>query len=164
MPALLMAGACSRETAPSGSTPAASSGAAAPKVGLGTVMVEVAHRFETAGRAANANRFALADFEVGELKELFETDVPSAELPKEGPTSHIPAMAKAFLEGSAPELKKAAAQGNRAAFAAAFQHAASVCNACHQTAAKGFIVVPSEPGKAVPDLEPLPAPSATSYP
>jgi hypothetical protein len=164
MSALTMAGACSRETAPSGSTAATSSSAVAAKVGLGTVMVEVAHRFETAGRAANANRFALADFEIGELEELFETDVPGAELPKEGPTAHIPAMAKAFLDGNVPELKKAAAAGDRTAFAAAFQHAASVCNACHQAAAKGFIVVPSEPGKAVPDLDPLPAPSATSHP
>jgi mono/diheme cytochrome c family protein len=134
------------------------SSAAARKVGLGTVMVQVAQRFEVAGRAAKANRFALADFEAGEIGELFEIDVPGAELPKEGPTAHIPAMAKAFLEGNVPELKKAAAAGDRAAFAAAFQRAASVCNGCHQAAAKGFIVVPSEPGEAVPDLDPLPAP------
>lgn len=166
LPALLLSG-CSREIPPSpaSSTAPASSSAAAPKVGLGTVMVQVAQRFEVAGRAANANRFALAAFEAGEIEELFETDVPGAELPKEGPTAHIPAMAKAFLADNAPELKKAAAAGDRAAFAVAFHNAASVCNGCHQAAAKGFIVVPSEPGKAVPDLDPLPAaaPSATSH-
>ena len=60
-------------------------------------MVQVGRRFELAGRAAVANRFELAAFEAGELGELFENDVPRASLPKEGPTTQIPAMAKAFL-------------------------------------------------------------------
>jgi cytochrome c553 len=123
-------------------------------------MVQVARRFEITGRAANANRFELAEFETGEIGELFETDVPNAELPKEGPTAQIPAMAKAFLEGAVPELKKAAAAKDGAAFASAFQRAASLCNACHLASAKGFVQVPSEPGKSVPDLDPLPAPTA----
>jgi hypothetical protein len=153
----LLLGSCSRE-------PAASSSAGGPKPRLGNVMVEVARRFETAGRAANANRFELAEFEVGEIEELFEDDVPNAELPKEGPTAHIPAVAKGFLEANLPELKKAAAAKDHEAFAAAFLRAASICNACHQAAAKGFIQVPSEPGKAVPDLGPLPASSAKTQP
>jgi hypothetical protein len=132
--------------------------AAGPHASLGNVMAEVGRRFEIAGRAAKANRFELAEYEAGEIEELFETDVPSAKMPKEGPTAHIPAMAKAFLESNAPELRKAAASGDRAAFAAAFQRAAVACNACHQASAKGFIQVPSEPGKGVPDLDPLPAP------
>lgn len=98
----LLVGGCSREQASSSST-------AAPKPRLGNVMVEVARRFEIAGRAMNANRFELAEFEVGEIEELFEDDVPNAELPKEGPTAHIPAVAKGFLEANVPELKRAAA-------------------------------------------------------
>lgn len=121
---------------------------------LGNVMVQVAQRFEIAGRAAKANRFELAEFEAGELKELFETDVARAELPKEGPTAHIPAMAKTFLEVNAPDLRSAAATRDPTAFAAAFQRAASACNACHRASAKAFIQVPSEPGKTVPDLDP----------
>jgi hypothetical protein len=130
--------------------------AAAP--GLGEVMVQVARRFEVAGRAASANRFELAAFEADELGELFENDVPRARLPKEGPTAQIPAMAKAFLESIPPELTRAAATKNQAAFAAAFQHAAAMCNACHVSAAKGFIQVPSVPGQSVPALDPLPPP------
>jgi mono/diheme cytochrome c family protein len=126
--------------------------------GLGEVMVQVGRRFEVAGRAASANRFELAAFEVGELAELFENDVPGASLPKEGPSAQIPALAKAFLDTIPPELSKAAATKDRAAFAAAFQHAAATCNACHQSAAKGFIEVPSIPGRGVPVLDPLPAP------
>jgi hypothetical protein len=134
-----------------------SSAAPAARQSLGNVMAEVARRFEIAGRAANANRYELAEFEVGELEELFESDVPNAELPKEGPTAHIPAVAKAFLQTNAPELKKAAASRDRAAFALAFQHTAAACNACHKASDKAFLQVPSEPGKTVPDLDPLPA-------
>jgi hypothetical protein len=154
---------CSRGSAPSSATEVPSSTASAPRESLGNVMVQVARRFEIAGRAANANRFELAEFEAGEIEELFEADVPGAELPKEGPTAHIPAMAKAFLAANAPELRRAASANDHAAFAEAFQHAASACNACHQASAKGFIQVPSEPGKGVPDLDPQPAPSAAPH-
>lgn len=128
------------------------------KPSLGDVMVQVARRFEIAGRAASANRFELAEFEAGEIQELFETDVPGAELPKEGPTAQIPAMAKAFLATSAPELKEAAASKDRAAVATAFQNVAGACNACHKASGKAFIQVPSEMGKAVPDVDPVPVP------
>ncbi len=147
--------ACYEGGSPGRASPASSSQAAAPRQSLGNVMAEVARRFEIAGRASIANRYELAEFEAGEIEELFENDVPSAELPKEGPTAHIPVMAKAFLETNAPELKKAAATKNQATFATAFERAATVCNACHQASAKGFIQVPSVPGKGVPDLEPL---------
>jgi cytochrome c553 len=128
---------------------------------LGEVMVQVARRFEVAGRAASANRFELAAFEAGELGELFENEVPRASLPKEGPTAQIHALAKAFREVIPPELTKAAAAKDRAAFALAFQHAAGMCNACHESAAKGFIQVPSVPGQSVPLLDPLPPPSVS---
>jgi hypothetical protein len=159
----LIAGSCDRPSPLAGPAPGVSSGVGPPRESLGNVMAEVARRFELAGRAATANRFELAEFEAGEIAELFETDVPNAELPKEGPTAHIPAMAKSFLLANAPELKRAAATKDRAAFATAFQNAASVCNACHQAAAKGFIQVPSEPGKSVPDLDPMPASPATPH-
>jgi hypothetical protein len=158
--AFALAGACSKtSTAPtSRETEAKSAEQHADTPGLGEVMVQVGRRFETAGRAAAANRFELAAFEVGELEELFENDVPRATLPKEGPTAQIPAMAKAFLEAIPPELTLAASSRDRAAFAAAFRHAAAVCNACHVAATKGFIQVPSVPGQSVPVLDPLPAP------
>lgn len=126
---------------------------------LGNVMVQIARRFEIAGRAAVANRFELAEFEAGEIEEAFGDDVPQATLPKEGPTAHIPAMAKAFLTTNAPELKKAAAAKDPKAFEAAFQRMSAACNGCHQASAKGYIQVPSVPGKSVPDLDPLPPPA-----
>jgi hypothetical protein len=159
---LLVVSACSRSNPPPPSG-AATSALAPPDdhaPGLGEVMLQVAHRFEYAGRAATANRWELASFEVGELEELFENDVPHASLPKEGPTAQIPGLAKTFLQTIPPELEKAAAAKDRIAFAAAFQHASAMCNACHQSAEKGFIQVPSVPGQSVPVLDPLPAPSS----
>jgi cytochrome c553 len=140
--------ACSREPPP------------APRPSLGNVMVQVARRFELAGRAAQAGRFELAEFEAGEIEETFENDVPGAELPKEGPTAQIPPLAKLFLQTNAPELREAAAKKDRPAFDVAFQHAAAACNGCHEASAKGFIHIPSEPGRPVPDVEALPASSA----
>jgi hypothetical protein len=159
---LLVLPACSKGSPPPPSG-AATSALAAPgdrAPGLGEVMLQVAHRFEYAGRAAAANRWELASFEVGELEELFENDVPRASLPKEGPTAQIPGLAKTFLQTMVPELGKAAAAGDHVAFAAAFQRASAMCNACHQSAEKGFIEVPSVPGQPVPVLDPLPAPAS----
>jgi cytochrome c553 len=123
-------------------------------------MAQAARRFEVAGKAAVANRYELAEFEASEITELFETDVLAARLPKEGPTAHIPAMAKAFVESNATQLRKAAAARDSKAFADAFASAAAACNACHLASQKGFIQVPSVPGKSVPDLDPTPSSSA----
>jgi len=158
--ALMLSASCSKmQASPPSGDKETSPAEQAP--GLGEVMVQVARRFEVAGRAAAANRFELAAFEAGELGELFENDVPRASLPKEGPTAQIPALAKAFLESIPPELTRAAASKDQVAFATAFQHAAAMCNACHMSAAKGFIQVPSVPGQSVPVLDPLPAPSGS---
>lgn len=124
--------------------------------GLGEVMVQVGARFELAGRAAVANRFELADFEAGELEELFEDDIPRAALPKEGPTAHIPAMAREFAQQAPPMLERAAAKRDRAAFADAFRLTAAMCNGCHQASAKAFIEIPSVPGSRVPVVDPIP--------
>ena len=142
----LLCASCSRQMAPPPE---------AARESLGNVMTEVARRFELAGRAAAANRFELAEFEAGEIEELFESDVPHAELPKEGPTAHIPAMAKTFLDVSASDLKKGAASHDVKTFAAAFERTATACNGCHQASAKGFIQVPTVPGHAVPDVDPV---------
>jgi cytochrome c553 len=154
---VMMTGSCSRT--PSGDSVAGANGQGmAPS--LGEVMVQVGRRFEVAGRAAAAGRFELANFEIGELEELFQNDVPRASFPKEGPTAHIRSVADAFLRSAPPELKKAAAASDPAAFAQAFQRAAAMCNACHQASAKAFIQVPFVPGRSVPELDPLPSPSA----
>ena len=127
-------------------------------------MAEVGRRFELTGRAASANRFELAEFEIGELGELFEGDLPRAEPPKEGPSAHLPGLAQAFVQTELPALAQAAKARDASAFAQAFQRASGACNGCHKASAKGFIEIPSRPGAAVPNVEPLPAPPASASP
>lgn len=133
--------------------------------GLGDVMVDVGRRFEVLGRAAAANRYELAAYEADELGEIFQNDVPRASLPKEGPTAQIPALAKQFLASAQPALLKAAQARDPVAFASAYADAAGQCNACHQSAEKGFIQVPATPGMGVPVLAPVPyVPPASAQP
>jgi hypothetical protein len=151
-PTLLAPGACVAHVDP----------AAVARTGLGTVMADVGKRFELSGRAAVANRFELAEFDAGEIGEFFETDVPAAELPKEGPTAHIPGMSKAFLTTNAPDLQKAAASKDRKTFDAAFQRAAAACNGCHAASAQGFIQISAVAGRPVPEVD-LVAPTEAAH-
>ena len=153
---LMVLASCSRPTPTSQLTTDA--GPQADARGWGSVMVEVGHRFEVAGRAASAKRFELAAFEVDEMQELFENDLPRAELPKEGPTTSLLATADAFAKTHPAALIKAANAKDARAFADAFQSASAMCNACHQASGHAFIQIPSVPGKSVPDLDPVVAP------
>ena len=151
--------ACSRPGPSPSEAREAPSADQADRPDLGVVMVDVGRRFETMGRAFTANRFELATFEASELAEVFTDDVPRAAPPKEGPTAQIPAMAKAFLDTVPPDLERAIASKDKATFAAAFERAAALCNACHTSAQKAFIQVPTVPGQSVPSLDPLPPPA-----
>src|SRR5260370_11875706 len=86
---------CSRTKAASATVP-----------GFGEVMSQVGHRFEMAGRAAKANRFEMAAFEVGKLKGLCGTDVPRAPLPKEVPTAQSPSLAHPSSHTLPPQLTR----------------------------------------------------------
>lgn len=118
-------------------------------------MSEIGRRFELAGRAAAANRFELAGYEVGEMQELFDGDLPNADLPKEGPTAALSTLADAFAKTQPAELAKAAKADDGRAFSEAFQRVAGACNACHEASGHGFIGIPSVAGQLVPDLAPL---------
>jgi len=118
-------------------------------------MSDVGRRFELAGRAASAGRYELAAYEADELQEAFE-ELPAAELPKEGNTSILLPTAEAFAKGPARDLQKSAESKNAKAFDDAFRQAAAACNGCHIASGHAFIVVPTQPGKSVPDLDPLP--------
>jgi hypothetical protein len=123
-------------------------------------MAEVGRRWELAGRAAAANRFELAAFEIGEIEELFAGDLSRAELPKEGPSAQLPSLASAWVNTHPPALKKATEKHDAAAFAAEFERASGTCNACHKASEHGFLEIPTVAGKPVPNFDPLPAASA----
>jgi hypothetical protein len=87
---------------------------------FGALMQEVGRRFELAGRAGSSGRFELAAYEVDELGELFEEDIPHAELPKEDAGVDLLALASTFAKASPAELMKAAQAGDAGAFRGAF--------------------------------------------
>ncbi len=140
-------------------TPQPSTAAPAPAgKHFGDLMFEVGRRFERAGRAVEAGRWALADYDVGEIEEVFGQDVPTAIMPEDVHIDLLP-IAREFANSVPATLHKAIASRDKAAFEAAFASASERCNACHEEAGKPFIQVPSKIGVPVPRLDPVAPPS-----
>lgn len=118
---------------------------------FGDAMLEVGARFERLGKAGAAGKWELAAFEAGEIQEVFEDDLPHAEKPDDVPVDPQP-LVKQFREVALPVLTAAAQQRDVSGFGVAFAGAAAMCNQCHQQSAKPFVVIPSTPGAAVPEL------------
>jgi hypothetical protein len=122
----------------------------------GALMAEVGLRFERLGRAARSHRLALADFELGEIQEVFEEDLPHAEPPRESKGVELGGVAQSFQETNLPELKAALDAKDMTAFGKAYAHAAETCNGCHRASGHAFVEIPQEPGLPVPRLDPAP--------
>lgn len=122
----------------------------------GTLMTEVGRRFETLGRAGAARRYELADYELDELGEVFEDDLPKAEPPRESAGVNLAGVADAFVKTNLPDLAQALRSHDPAAFRAAYARAAETCNGCHRASGHVFVEVPTQPGASVPRLDPLP--------
>ncbi len=127
---------------------------AAPGPHFGDVMTQVGRRFELLGRAMQARRWELADFELGELRESFD-DIPTAQIPRDV-KADVRQLARGFVPTIEASLQEAVAKRDTAAAATSFASAAQVCNACHQASARRFIEVPDKLGEAVPRLDALP--------
>jgi hypothetical protein len=140
-----------RPPACAGAEPAAPEG---PR--YGALMAEVGTRFERMGRAARAGRFELAEFERGEIEEVFEEDLPKAEPPRESAGVNLAGVAQAFAQTNLPDLKKAIEARDLAALKHAYGLAAETCNGCHRASGHAFVEIPAEPGQPVPRLDPLP--------
>ncbi len=140
----LAAPACSR------SEPGPSGGA---EVSFGSVMADVSRRFELLGRASSAGRFELADYQLHELEEVFEESLPRAILPREGHPEVLPGMLSSFAKSSLPDLKAALESKDPARVADAFKRTATACNACHRASGHGFIEVPLETGRSIPNTD-----------
>jgi len=125
---------------------------------FGDLMFEVGRRFEQAGRAVGAGRWALADYDVGEIEEVFGQDVPTAIMPEDVHIDLLP-IAREFANSVPATLHKAIASRDEAAFESAFASASARCNACHEEAGKPFIQVPGKIGVSVPRLDPVAPPS-----
>ena len=127
--------------------------------GLGEVMVQVARRFEVAGRAGRQTASSWLPSRSGNSESCSRTTFHARACPRRAPRLRSLRWPRPSWSPSLRELTRAAAiEGSSQRSAAAFEHAAAMCNACHVSAAKGFIQVPSVPGQSVPVVDPLPAP------
>ncbi len=117
-------------------------------------MTQVGRRFELLGRAMQAKRWELADFELGELRETFD-DIPTAEIPRDVKAS-IPELAKGIVPSIEATLQDAVTKRDITGAATAFARAAQACNGCHQASGRKFIEVPDKLGDSVPRLDALP--------
>lgn len=122
---------------------------------IGALMMENGRRFETAGRAANAGRWELAEYEVHEILELFEADMPRAPLPGDCDDATADRMFEDLSSRELSTLRTAAHERNMARFEAAYRTAAASCNGCHSACEVGFVEVPTQPGALVPSIEPV---------
>jgi hypothetical protein len=121
----------------------------------GDVMATIGRRYELAGRAAEARRFALAAYEIEELQEALEEDLPRAKPPREGDPKKLAALTEELRERQLVALAKAAEEGDGEEFGRAFALAAQTCNACHQATGHAFVQISERPGDSVPRLDRL---------
>jgi hypothetical protein len=123
--------------------------------GWGTSMMEVGYRFALAGRAAEAQNFALADYELDELDEAFGR-VKTVAQPHDVPKAvKLAGLVDAYQRDTLPALRKAAKARDLRAFRNVYAQAVVQCNACHKAAEKPFLKVPAIPqGATFLDLKP----------
>jgi len=106
------------------------------KPGLGEIMSLQQMRHLKLWLAAQAGNWALADYELDELKEGFE-DITKYYPTKDGvPTG---TMADAIVAREVADLAKAIEAKDKRNFAGAFDRLTASCNACHQASKKDFI-------------------------
>jgi hypothetical protein len=143
--------------ASSAQTPADTRAASAPSYlpGLGDLMtMTVQPRHIKLAEAGRQKNWAYAAYEVHELEEAFERaarawpqwrSVPIAELIASATKEPIAALAQAIKD----------ADGDR--FAASYAHLTDTCNACHQAANRGVIVIRVPEAPSFPDQDFQPA-------
>lgn len=106
--------------------------------GLGEIMSFQQMRHSKLWFAGRARNWALAGYELDELKEGFE------DVAKLFPTVNgvaLPAVIEAITKKELADLAKAIKAQDRAAFASEFDRLTAACNACHQATKHAFIAI-----------------------
>jgi hypothetical protein len=112
--------------------------------GLGEFMTATQLRHAKLWFAGKAGNWALAAYEIDEIKEGLEDAAKLYPTHDEAPVAQ---MIKTILDPKIERLEKAIEGKNGAQFIAAFDDLTKGCNACHAAAGKPFIRIqrPSEP-------------------
>ena len=88
--------------------------------------------------AARANNWDLADFQIGEIKELLG-DVQ--DLYPKFKSMPFADMIDAVIVGPIVDVEKAVAAKDSAKFTVAFDKLTTACNSCHEAVGLGFVVI-----------------------
>ena len=120
----------------------------------GQVMVEMGHRFELVGKSGGAGRYDLTLFELGEMEELLDEDLPRAKLPMVGGSANFAALTDDLRKTHMVQLRAAVKARDPKAFRAAFANVSSACNHCHQASGHAFIEIADDPAATVPRTDP----------
>ena len=122
---------------------------------FGDRMQGIGRRFERLGRAGVARRWDFARYEVHEIRESID-ELKKAPVPDDLTGLDVAQLTHALSATALPALDSALARQDSVQFRQAFRQTAEQCNACHETARRRFVQVPTEPGEEVPVLTPLP--------
>ena len=106
--------------------------------GLGEIMSLQQMRHLKLWFAGAAKNWALADYELDELKEGFDDLIKFFPTKDDMPVGQ---MAGSTAVPTLPDLKAAIDARDAAKFAAAFDKLTGACNSCHQASNHGFIVI-----------------------
>jgi hypothetical protein len=107
--------------------------------GLGEIMTLTQMRHSKLWLAGKAANWALADYELDQLKEGF--DDAAKLFPTFKQKVPVATMINEISSTILVELKGAIDAKDRSKFTAAFDKLTHACNGCHQTADHGFIVI-----------------------
>jgi hypothetical protein len=106
--------------------------------GLGEIMTLQQMRHSKLWFAGQARNWELAAYELDELKEGFDDAVKLFPTFKDVP---VASMIGDIMKTSVADLQKAIDDKSGKGFAGAFDKLTASCNACHQAAKHGFIVI-----------------------
>jgi hypothetical protein len=106
---------------------------------LGAAMVEVGMRFTRIGQEVLAARWDLAQYDLGELDEVFVRDLAHHSWHGNG---KLRQLSSAFAAGPLPAMRDAVRNKDLGAFRKSAADAVKACNDCHVAGNDAFIEVP----------------------
>jgi len=118
--------------------------------GLGEIMTLTQMRHAKLWLAGDAQNWALASYEVGEIAEGFQEVIAYHPAYKDSPVPLADAI-PLMIDAPIAELRAAIAKQDPATFAAAYDDLTAACNACHEATNYGFNVVQRPAANSFPN-------------
>jgi hypothetical protein len=122
--------------------------------GLGEFMLVIQAHHAKLWLAARARNWALAEYQLSEMKEVLSDVQDLVPTYKKVPVGQ---MIDAITTGAIAELEKAVDEKKFPKFAIAYNKLTAACNDCHKAASRGFIVIHRPTRSAFPNQDFRPA-------